>query len=245
MSYRQPINPASKVNNLHSKTQFDISKRNEVGLIKRLLNKYKQKKFKKQLKKLPKIKRDQARFYNLYERHFYGEGSYGIPTIHDWHQNATCHIGNYCSIGANVQIYLGGNHRADWISTFPFPVYLKEAEHITDHGYSNGDVIIGSDVWIGSNATIMSGVTIGDGAIVAAGAIVTKSVDPYAIVGGNPAKLIRYRFPQNIRDALLKSEWWNWPEPEINVTAELLCSDNLEAFFNLCEQKHPKEKSSP
>lgn len=109
-------------------------------------------------------------------------------------------IGSYCSIARNVLFLVAGEHRINSISTFPFRVkvfnYKEEAR-------SKGDIIVGDDVWIGANSIICSGVTIGQGAIIAAGSVVTKNVEPYAIVGGNPSKFIKYRFDKSIIEKLL------------------------------------------
>lgn len=131
-----------------------------------------------------------------------GKKTYGEIHITDWSPIETnLHIGSYCSIAPGVQFLLGGEHQINSISTYPFKVnvfgYEKEAG-------SKGDIVIKDDVWIGANAIICSGVTIRQGAIVAAGAVVTKNVEPYSIVGGNPAKVIRYRFEKSLRDKLLK-----------------------------------------
>ncbi|WP_461248799.1 CatB-related O-acetyltransferase, partial [Treponema sp. R6D11] len=112
-------------------------------------------------------------------------------------------IGNYCSISPGVQFLLGGEHRTDSISTYPFLVQCFGHER---EAGSKGDIIIGDDVWIGLNAIICTGIKIGQGAIVAAGSVVTKDVEPYAIIGGNPAKLIKYRFEESIRKKLLVTD---------------------------------------
>jgi acetyltransferase-like isoleucine patch superfamily enzyme len=103
-------------------------------------------------------------------------------------------IGAFCSIGRNTKVFLGGYHRTDWITTYPFGfTYPDEltVPPVPGHPTSKGDVRIGNDVWIGQNCTILSGVTIGDGAVLATGAVVTNDVEPYTIFGGNPAKPIR------------------------------------------------------
>ena len=131
-----------------------------------------------------------------------GRKTYGSLNVTDNSPSGTrLIIGSYCSIAPGVQFLLGGEHRIDSISTFPFKVKCFGCER---EAGSKGDIIIGDDVWIGTNAIICSGVKIGQGAVVAAGAIVTKDVDSYAVVGGNPAKLIRYRFDERILDMLLK-----------------------------------------
>ena len=96
-------------------------------------------------------------------------------------------IGNFCSLAGDIQIYLGCNHRTDWITTYPFPAfpeYFNKASHITMDPVTKGDVTIGNDVWMGEHVIILSGVTIGDGAVIAAGSVVTKNAEPYSIWGG-------------------------------------------------------------
>lgn len=130
-------------------------------------------------------------------------------------------IGSFCSIAMKTTIFLGSNHRTDWITTFPFGHQMADelgGREIKGHPASNGDVVIGNDVWIGYGSTIVSGVTIGSGAVIAANAHVVKDVAPYEIVGGNPAKHIRYRFDEEIRALLLELKWWDLP---INIIKEL------------------------
>lgn len=129
-----------------------------------------------------------------------GKKTYGEIHITDWSfLDTKLRIGSYCSIAPNVQFLLGGEHQINSISTYPFKVY--EFGYSREAG-SKGDIVVKDDVWIGTNAIICSGVTIGQGAIVAAGAVVTKDVEPYAIVGGNPAKVIKYRFEKDLRNRL-------------------------------------------
>jgi virginiamycin A acetyltransferase len=132
---------------------------------------------------------------------FVGKKTYASLNVTDFSPADTkLVIGSYCSISAGVRFLLGGEHQINSISTFPFKVksfgYELEA-------HSKGDIIIGDDVWIGTNAIICSGVKIKQGAIVAAGTVVTKDVEPYAVVGGNPAKIIKYRFDEEYRKKLL------------------------------------------
>ena len=143
-----------------------------------------------------------------------GDFTYGRPIVLQWDKHTRLKIGKFCSIAANVQIYLGGEHHTDWLTTYPFDVLLGEAETP-----SKGDVTIGNDVWIGNNVQILSGVTIGDGAVIAAGAVVTKDVDPYTIVGGVPARRIKRR-------QFLKIAWWDWPLEKIAAAVPLLTSDD-------------------
>lgn len=110
-----------------------------------------------------------------------------------------CSIGNLCTIGARP-------HKLDWLTTYPVGVEIME---------SDAKTVIGHDVWIGSNSVVLAGVTIGTGAVVGAGSVVTKDVLPYAIVAGNPARLLRYRFPHDLIDGLLATRWWELPPDEL------------------------------
>lgn len=175
---------------------------------------------------IPRLHRAQARFRQRYPNYEIGIGTYGMPIVHDWSEGSTLKIGKYCSIANNVQILLGGLHRTDWITTFPFPAYVEEAAHIKNYGGTKGDVIIGNDVWLCTDSTILSGVTIGHGAVVACGAVVTRNVEPYSIVAGNPARHVRWRFEEMDRQALLDIAWWDWPEQEIRKLVDILCSSD-------------------
>jgi virginiamycin A acetyltransferase len=122
-------------------------------------------------------------------------------------------IGKFCMIASNVTFIMNGaNHLTDAITTYPFAIFGEAWEHAMDGKvYPNkGNIHVGNDVWIGYNATIMAGVKIGDGAIIATNATVTKDVEPYAIVGGNPAQLIRKRFSVDQINKLLAIKWWDW-----------------------------------
>jgi len=200
----------------------------------------------RQQKKINKLRnkpeRSLEKFKKNYPRYKIGHHCYGLPSIKHPHENAILEIGSYCSIAKNVQIFLGGMHHTDWVTTYPFPAFEKSAHHILDYSPTNGDVIIGSDVWLCENSTILSGVTIGHGAVVANGAIVTKDVPPYAIVGGNPAKLIRWRFDEDKRKALLEAAWWDWPQDEILKIIPLLCSDNIADFLSHAELRNRQLK---
>jgi acetyltransferase-like isoleucine patch superfamily enzyme len=148
--------------------------------------------------------------------------------------NCELHIGNFCSIGTDLTVFLGGNHRVDWTTTYPFGHINQKVFDKFDgkgHPCSKGDVVIGNDVWIGSHVTIMSGVIIGDGAVVGTRSVVAKNVPPYAIVAGNPAKIIKMRFPENIIKELLNIKWWNWEDELINEMSPLLCSDDISKFI--------------
>lgn len=129
-----------------------------------------------------------------------GKKTYGPIQITDASPKDTkLKIGSYCSIAQGVQFLLGGEHQINSISTYPFKVKCFGQKR---EAGSKGDIVVKDDVWIGANAIICSGVTLGQGCIVAAGAVVTKDVAPYAIVGGNPARIIKYRFDESLREKL-------------------------------------------
>jgi len=119
-----------------------------------------------------------------YAKYDIGEWTYGYPVIKSWREGTTLRIGRFCAIADGVTILLGGEHRVDWATTYPFSRLFKEARQYTGHPRSKGDVVIGHDVWIGNDALILSGVNVGNGAVVAAGSVVAHDVAPYSIVGG-------------------------------------------------------------
>lgn len=142
-------------------------------------------------------------------------------------------IGRFCMIASGVTFIMnGGNHLSDAISTFPFAIFGKGWEHAMEgRSYPHkGDTRIGNDVWIGSQATIMMGVQVGDGAIIATNATVTKDVPPYAIVGGNPAQVLRMRFSPEEVARLLKIRWWDWPVEKITRNLALLTRMDITAL---------------
>ncbi|MFY0713011.1 CatB-related O-acetyltransferase [Seonamhaeicola sp. NFXS20] len=139
-------------------------------------------------------------------------------------------IGKFCMIASGVQFIMnGGNHLTESISAFPFAVFGGDwQDAMCGKSYpSKGNTIIGNDVWIGHDATIMPGVKIGDGAIIASKSVVTKNVEPYAIVGGNPAKLIRKRFEEDKIQELLRLQWWNWSIEKITANIQQLTGENV------------------
>lgn len=152
-----------------------------------------------------------------------GRYTYGYESmvIKQWGEGASLRIGSFCSIANGLTVFLGGNHRVDWITTFPFGHIFQDelgGAEIVGHPQSNGDIIIGNDVWIGSNVTIMSGLKIGDGAVIAANSTVMKDIASYEIWGGNPAKKLKTRFPEEIIQSLQKLKWWEW---KVDVVKEL------------------------
>ena len=173
----------------------------------------------------------------LVRRHEFsvGDHSYGRPKVRFPETGARLTIGRFCSIADKVEIFLGGNHRTDWVTTFPFAAFPERwpgAGALGD-GYhrTRGDVTIGSDVWLASGATIMSGVTIGHGAVVGARCVVSRDVPPYAIMAGNPARLARRRFDEATIAALLETAWWDLPDAEVAPLMPLLSSGDVPALI--------------
>jgi virginiamycin A acetyltransferase len=122
-------------------------------------------------------------------------------------------IGRFCSIASGATFILnGGNHLTDTVSTYPFSIFGSGWERAEPESWpSRGDIVVGSDVWIGFGATLMPGVTVGDGAVIAAKSVVASNVPAYAIVAGNPARVIRYRHSERDIARLLALRWWDWP----------------------------------
>lgn len=164
-------------------------------------------------------------------RHTYGHEQI---TVRTWGEPAQLRIGSFCSIADRVVIFLGGNHRTDWVTTYPFPAFPErwpDASDIESAHSTKGDVIVGNDVWIGSNATILSGVTIGDGAVIGANSCVAADVAPYAVVAGNPARQIRLRFGPDTIERLLAIRWWAWNDELIEANVHRLCSGDVDGFL--------------
>lgn len=152
-----------------------------------------------------------------------GRHSYGLDniTIKSWGEGAHLFVGGFCSIAGDQKVFVGGNHRTDWATTFPFGHLLQEtfpagAVNGSAHPVSKGHVVIEHDVWIGNGCTIMSGLTIGSGSVIAAKSVVVKDVPPYTIVGGNPARTLKKRFSDSIIEQLLEIQWWNYDDATIN-----------------------------
>jgi virginiamycin A acetyltransferase len=140
-------------------------------------------------------------------------------------------IGKFCQIAAGVEFIMNGaNHRMNCVSTFPFYIFEKWDETVPslDKMPLKGDTVIGNDVWIGENTVILPGVKIGDGVIVGAKSVVGSDAAPYSIIAGNPARLIRKRFDDELIELLLKLKWWDLPIEKINTLIPLLHNNNLE-----------------
>ena len=156
--------------------------------------------------------------------------------IISWSDQYVVKLGKYNSIGRDCNFFLHANHRADWITTTsqlwgPVTPEIAEMHMNMGHPTCKGNIYVGSDVWIGAKSTIMSGVTIGDGAIIGSTSTVAKDVPPYAIVVGNPARVVKYRFTQAQIDGLLQIQWWNWDEEKIKTEAMDLWSPNIDEFI--------------
>ncbi len=168
-----------------------------------------------------------------------GVGTYGVPTVWTFpHEDQTkLIVGKYSAVGGTI--LLGGQHAVKHVASYPLRIHLgMEGAGSDGNPAIRGDIVMGSDVWVTFGAWVLSGVTIGDGAVVATGSVVTKDVPPYAIVGGNPAKVIRYRHSEEQIEELLQIKWWDWPEEEIRKAVPYLASEDADAFI---EYAHANE----
>ncbi len=170
-----------------------------------------------------------------YPQHQIGPHSYGALEVSDFGEGASFRMGAYCSTARGSRVMLGGGHRTDWVTTYPFTVTEPALRGIKGHPVTRGDVVIGNDVWIGTDALILSGVTIGDGAVIMARAVVTRDVAPYAIVGGVPARKLGSRFSPDIVARLLAVRWWDWSHDRIVAAGSHLLSDEIAAFLDQAE----------
>jgi acetyltransferase-like isoleucine patch superfamily enzyme len=171
-----------------------------------------------------KLRRGQKSKVILTGKHSYGLGNIKIRS---WGEGANLYVGGFCSIAGDVTVFLGGNHRTDWATTFPFGhivnnLFPNGQINGGGHPATKGHVVIENDVWVGQGCTIMSGLRIGSGSVLAANSVVVKDVEPYTIVCGNPAKPLKKRFPRPIVQQLLKIKWWNRSDEEINQIVPLL-----------------------
>ena len=195
--------------------------------------------------KLREKLRKKVRFWVEGQQYTYFDSPEGIPGLEAAYpsyptmrvletypgENGVVKVGRYAGIHYSTIIIPGGQHRMEWVST----VNTEIDEHgnwvdVPDALYSNGPVVIGPNAFVAFQAMINSGVTIGAGAVVAARAVVVKDVPPYAIVGGNPAKVIRYRFEEPIREALLRICWWDWPVAKVSAHSKQIHSADVAGF---------------
>ena len=174
------------------------------------------------------------------ERLIVGDYTYGVNnlSIHNYKgSESNVIIGKYCSLAPNITIITGGIHPVDWVSTYPFRVKFDLEEKFEDGmPYSKGDIIIGNDVWIGTGVVILSGIKIGDGAVIAAGSVIVKDVPAYAIAGGNPAKIIRFRFSEVQIENLLTIKWWNWDQKRIVENLPIFCSRDINDLIDFLNE---------
>jgi probable biosynthetic protein (TIGR04098 family) len=164
-----------------------------------------------------------------------GDFSVGAPAIRMFDDSSRLKIGRYCSVAAGVTFILGGDHRSDTVTTYPLGLVVRSLGS-ADRTFSRGDILIGSDVWIAANATILSGVAIGDGAVVGAGSVVIHDVPPYAVVFGNPARVMRKRFADDVVEELLKLRWWDLGAEQVQALRPLLQSDDVESLIAQCRR---------
>jgi len=146
-------------------------------------------------------------------------------------------IGKFCAIAKGIEFVMNGaNHRMNSVTTYPFNImgngWEKHAPLPSELPYK-GDTIVGNDVWIGQNVTVMPGIHIGDGAIIGANSVVAKNIPPYCIAAGNPCRVIRKRFDDELIEYLLEIKWWNWNPDKIFRNMDALCSGDLNAIRHI------------
>lgn len=164
-------------------------------------------------------------FEDYVVRYLYGD-EYSLANWQPQWEIDKLYIGDYVCIGAETIILMGGNntHRLDWFSDYPF------LDKIVEEYQTKGDTIIADGVWIGMRSIILPGVKIGEGAVIATGSVVTKDVEPYTIVGGNPAKAIKKRFDEETIEKLLNCKIYELPEEKFMQVRSLICADNIDAL---------------
>lgn len=166
--------------------------------------------------------------------HTYG---YEAGTFQIFMEHARIEVGAFCSIAPEVRILAGSEHITSRATTFPLNALLFEpGGGNSKDAIDSGVTRIGNDVWLGLRAIVLSGVQVGDGAVVGAGSVVTKAVDPYSVVAGNPARVIRYRFEEDVRRRLLALRWWEWEEDRLLELRPWLMSD-VRSFLDRAEQE--------
>lgn len=178
--------------------------------------------------------------YIIYE----GRHTYGLEhlIVHRWDDSTYLRVGSFCSIADAVRVLLGGNHRLDWMTTYPFGHVRKDVFPLgsvhgrTGHPASRGDVVVGNDCWIGHGALLLSGSPLSDGAVLGARSVLAGPTEPYGVYVGNPAKLSRKRFPDTVIEELLEIRWWEWPDDLINEAVPLLKSEPTPILLEKLEQ---------
>jgi acetyltransferase-like isoleucine patch superfamily enzyme len=168
-------------------------------------------------------------------RHTFG---HGVDTFQLFRPGARIEVGGFCCIQREARILAGSEHFTDRVSTFPFSarIFDPQAGNL-DESIDRGPTVIGNDVWIGMGAIVLSSVLVGDGAVIAAGAIVSKAVPAYAVVAGNPAQIVRYRFEKDVRERLLALRWWDWSD-EALMRERLFLSADVHEFLEHTESRY-------
>ena len=154
-----------------------------------------------------------------------------MPKIHKWTNKYTLTIGKFCCVAEGVDIIVDGNHRPDWVSMWPLSRLLNNDFSNPGHPAGKEDMVIGNDVWLGMGCKLLPGARVADGAVVAAGAVVTRHILPYEIVGGVPARHIKFRFTLKQIARLLEIKWWDWPIEKIKEAIPLLEQEDIEKFI--------------
>jgi acetyltransferase-like isoleucine patch superfamily enzyme len=168
-------------------------------------------------------------------RHTFG---YGDETFHIYMDGARIEVGAFCSIHREARVLAGSEHVMTRASTFPFNAQIFDpATGNIDEAIDKGTTTIGNDVWIGIGAIVLSGVMVGDGAVIGAGALIGKSVPPYAIVAGNPAQILRYRFDVETQRRLLALGWWNWDDEQLRAARRWFTAE-VAVFLEEMERIH-------
>jgi acetyltransferase-like isoleucine patch superfamily enzyme len=156
-------------------------------------------------------------------------GSSGLTIKNYDNPDCTLSIGNFTSIGANSTILIGGEHSYKNFTTYPFnhPRFIEDlgGDGVSWKSKSKGNIVIGNDVWIGFGSTISSGVTIGDGAVIGMCSVIVHDIEPFSVIAGNPAKIIKYRFRKKIRELLLELSWWNLENETIKEISKMLFNE--------------------
>jgi acetyltransferase-like isoleucine patch superfamily enzyme len=176
-----------------------------------------------------------------------GRGTYGVKSsvVPNATAQSPIRIGNFCSIAPGVRLLAHLDHRTELPSLFPFRTllfpHLKpdiEEPYPNLDAVSRGPIVLGHDVWIGTNAIVLSGVTIGTGAVIGAGAVIARNVLPYAIMVGNPARLVRYRFAPELISKLLESSWWDLTDHQLLQLEPYLYNADIDAFVRAVALMH-------
>lgn len=218
-----------------------------MSIVNFISNKIKRKKYNQKWRKLNQNNNTSLSGLKKMERITVGNATYGAINVLDFNPNtgsSYIKIGNFCSIAQDVTFLLGGGHKMDSVSTYPFEHYIEGMEESTD----KGNIIVGDDVWIGYGVTILSGVHIGRGAVIGAEALVTKNIPPYAVVGGVPAKIIKYRFSDTEIKELMKINYSNLSldviKNNFNLFTNRVDIENIKKIVKLSKSSLAKKDNS-